>query len=216
MNIVPPDESELMQRFREGDARAFEQVYHQFSAALCYFANGIVKNIEEARDRVAEAYYKLWKRHTAFETLLNVKAFLYITTRNECLNFLRDEKQRVIYDIEQKDFPVESFIVQMAEAELLNEIFQQMESLPEKHLQLMRLRYIHGLSYREIAIRLNMQEANVRMAHSRSIKMLRELLQRRNTFIVIIYISTKEILYLEFLGHLPTLVNCVLIIHHLS
>jgi len=78
------------------------------------------------------------------------------------------------------------------------------------------LRYIHGLSYREIAIRLNMQEANVRMAHSRSIKMLRELLQRRNTFIVIIYISTKEILYLEFLGHLPTLVNCVLIIHHLS
>jgi RNA polymerase sigma-70 factor (ECF subfamily) len=48
-----------------------------------------VSSQQDGEDLVKDTFVKLWQTHADFDTPQNIKAFLYITTRNACLNFLR-------------------------------------------------------------------------------------------------------------------------------
>jgi DNA-directed RNA polymerase specialized sigma24 family protein len=42
-----------------------------------------------AKNVTMEALFLLWKKHADFGNEKNIKAFLYLTIRNHCLNFIR-------------------------------------------------------------------------------------------------------------------------------
>ena len=46
--------------FKEGDIRAFQQVFDEFYPNLCYFAHRLIDDREEAEDIVLELFTKLW------------------------------------------------------------------------------------------------------------------------------------------------------------
>src|SRR5690606_4167126 len=75
---------------------AFEVVFRMYHQALCFFARKLMPNSPagQAEELVQDAFLKLWERHTDFEKLSAVKAFLYIVTRNACVNYLKQEQVR--------------------------------------------------------------------------------------------------------------------------
>src|SRR5690349_13919793 len=64
----------------------FEKVFHLFNPALCFFARRLVNDGAIAQDIVTDVFIKLWQKQSDFKTVYSVKAFLYISTRNACLN----------------------------------------------------------------------------------------------------------------------------------
>src|ERR1041385_6569303 len=84
----------LLQEFKRGNTHAFRAVYEMFFPGLCFFAKRLVDNDGEGEDIAADSFVKLLNRHDTFDTLPNIKAFLYITTRNACLNYLRSSQRQ--------------------------------------------------------------------------------------------------------------------------
>src|SRR5882724_5737415 len=83
---------ERMHEFRSGDEKTFSLVFNYFYPQLFHFALHYVKDRAEAEDQASEALYKLWERRENFKTSGNIKAFLFITLRNACLNLLKGQK----------------------------------------------------------------------------------------------------------------------------
>src|SRR5688572_10066702 len=84
--------SDNTQAFQMGEGNSFDFFFRQYYTALCYFANSILHNEEEARDIVQDSFVKLWDSQTINERSETVKSFLYTAVRNKCVDLLRKKK----------------------------------------------------------------------------------------------------------------------------
>jgi RNA polymerase sigma factor (sigma-70 family) len=78
--------NEKSKRLKQQQLPEFEKVFHLFNPALCFFARRLVNDNAIAQDIVTDVFVKLWQKQADFKTVYSVKAFLYISTRNACLN----------------------------------------------------------------------------------------------------------------------------------
>ena len=82
------------------------------------------------------------------------------------------QAQLIDEDIAEWDSPVEKAIRQ----EELERVLVAMERLPERHRELIALRYLHGWSYDELAMNLNSTPHRVRALCSKTVARLRKLI----------------------------------------
>lgn len=66
----------------------FESCFRELYPALCVFAFQYLKDSKQSEDVVQEAFLKLWDRYSSFDEYYKVKAFLYLTVRNNAINIL--------------------------------------------------------------------------------------------------------------------------------
>ena len=170
--------------FQEGNAKAFQEVFNRYNKRLCYFAEQKVQDRKDAEDIVADTFGKLWQGHAGFNSEESIRAFLYITTRNACISFLRQKHRReasgqeLLYLFGDKDDG--DALHDMIEAELLEIIYQAIEELPRKCKAIFKLIYFEGLSTKEVAEKLRISERNVLNQKARAIQLL-----KRNLLMII-------------------------------
>ena len=133
--------------FKNGDPNSLNALFRMYYAPLCLFAERMIKDRPAAEDIVGEAFVKLWHRHRDFENQQNIKAFLYITTRNACLNMLKQmqreslSKKQLAYLSADK----EGFILNdMIRNEVLAQISSEIENLPEQCKKIFKMSYFEG------------------------------------------------------------------------
>lgn len=168
---------EIIAEFQKGDPQAFSSFFNLHYRSLCYFASQLVGTPPDAEDIVKDTYVKLWQKHADFATSQNIKAFLYITTRNACLNFLRHEqvkessKKQLIYLEEEKG--EEHVLNQMIKAELMREIYAEIEKLPGKRKEVFKLSYVEGMKNDEIAKHMGISIHTVKEHKGKALQFLR-------------------------------------------
>jgi len=74
---------------RKGVPEAFKILFFQYYPEFFSFADMFLQDRLSAKNVTMEALFLLWKKHADFENEKNIKAFLYLTVRNHCLNFIR-------------------------------------------------------------------------------------------------------------------------------
>lgn len=166
MEITPELENELMDRFRKGDERAFRTIFNRFYRELCYFSFRLTNNREQGEEIVSETMTKLFDRHQHFETLANVKSFLYITTRNFSINFLQSKDYRNAQKSASIDIaaeaPDDNLLANILRIDILRRLREEVESLPDQQKEVFKLFYFHELSIDEIAAKMNLAAVTVR------------------------------------------------------
>jgi RNA polymerase sigma factor (sigma-70 family) len=75
--------------FRRGDLQSVRDLFQAHFSSLLPFAERVIRDSREAREIVTETFIKLLNRRLYFDDPADIKAFLYITTRNACMDFLR-------------------------------------------------------------------------------------------------------------------------------
>lgn len=180
-------EDELIAQFRKGDKMALKHIYGLHYKTLCHFAAGLIVDTLQAEDIVAEAYVKLFNLRSNFDTLTNIRAFLFITVRNASFNFLRHQK-RVTAAQEEMLYLFQHDGVQLQfheiEADLLDRIYQEIETLPKQCKQVFKLFYLERMNTTEIAERMRLSRNTVQNHKIRAMKLLRTTLLKRNLFSV--------------------------------
>jgi RNA polymerase sigma factor (sigma-70 family) len=88
MNVLNQT-NEWITGFRRGDLQAVCDLFGVHASALLNFAERIIRDKQEAREIVTETFIKLLNRRQHFDDPADIKAFLYITSRNSCMDFLR-------------------------------------------------------------------------------------------------------------------------------
>lgn len=75
-------------------AKEFEILFRRLYIPLRMYALRIVDDADIAEDMVQEAFLKTWERLVGGLEISNLKAFIYICVRNECLSYLSSQKDR--------------------------------------------------------------------------------------------------------------------------
>lgn len=162
------------------DPDAFNRLFHHFYPMLVLFARRMVHDKLVAEDIVAEVFFKLWQRGIRFHCQSTAKAFLYISTRNACVNHLQQAgfqagvREQLGYL--RRDDAEQPVMTEIVRAEVLREVRALVATLPRQCRAVMQLSYLGGMSNEEIANRLQLSIHTVRNQKARGIKLLRRKL----------------------------------------
>ena len=85
----------LIQIARHDDSRAFRLLFEALYPELMRFALYYVKIRETAEEIIQDVFVKIWQIRATLLTILNFRAYLFTTTRNQCLNYLQRKRQSV-------------------------------------------------------------------------------------------------------------------------
>lgn len=161
--------------FQQGDKDAFEHLFHMLYPGMCLFSKKFVGDYDDAEDIVQEMFIELWHQHKKFESLNQIKAFLYLSIKNKCLNF---KKHQTIKDSYSRNIQFEnesSFEENIIEVEVVINLNKAIENLPEQQKQVI-LKSIQGLSNNEIADNMQISINTVKLHKKKAYKQLREKL----------------------------------------
>lgn len=167
----------VIAEFKQGSKEAFEAVYKTHFASLLFFVKRFINDRQEAEDITAETFIKLFKIRHNFDTHQNIKAFLYITARNACLDCLRSRQrstgmqQELMYLLLQNNDI--TFTQDDIKADVLKQVKEQIETLPPKCKQIFKMAFLERIKNAEIAATLGLTLQTVKNQKVRAIKLLR-------------------------------------------
>jgi RNA polymerase sigma-70 factor (ECF subfamily) len=132
---------------------AFLQAYDTLSDAIfrhCYYR---CYDREKAQELMQECFMKTWERIAAGDEILNLKAFLYRVAGNLVIDHSRRKKADSLEAMaESSGFdPVGSGAAEIETAAESRLALALLDRLDDRHRQAVTLRYVEGLSPREIA-----------------------------------------------------------------
>lgn len=178
------NEAELIALLQEGTQSAFNQVYRLFQPSLVFFANRLLlggQDIMDAEELVQDVFVRFYHRRTTFESLSHLRSFLYLATKNACLDKLAKDKVRMrrfetfIADFDETE---EAILAQITYSELMREINQAIDLLPDKCRHIMKQFLDEGKNAQEIAADLDVTVSTVNNQKSRGISILRRKLSQ--------------------------------------
>lgn len=184
---VPTPERDLIASFRNGDRWAMEYLYGVHNKTLCYFAATLTKDHEQAEEIVSDTFIKLFRLRLNFDSITNIRAFLYITARNACFNAIRQRKritraqQEMLYLMQNQADHQEFDDIEMS---LLQKVYAEIDLLPKQAQQVFKLIFVERKSTAEIAQLMNLSRNTVQNHRIRAMKLLRTALLKKKLFSV--------------------------------
>lgn len=172
----------VLKKIKDGDIKAFEQVFRQYYALLCLYSSGITGQREASEEIVQELFYTLWKNREELQILRSIKNYLYGAVRNESLQYLEHRKiqeryrEKVLYH--QKDIQDETPHEQLEYSELETVINRTLEQLPKRQLKIFRMHRMEGLKYKEIADLLSLSVKTVEAEMTKAYQVLRREIEK--------------------------------------
>ena len=131
----------------------FQQAVDKYQRPLTRYARGILRNLEPAREVVQESFLRLWKNGEV-ESGNPLRIWLYRTTRNLAIDHLRKEGRMESLsenDEEQLPCPEQMPSEALEKKQASKNIMSEVDSLPAKYQEVLRLKFQEELSYKEIS-----------------------------------------------------------------
>lgn len=146
-------------------------------------AAGIVGNDEEAEDVLHEAFCRLWTRHPDVADEVSAMKLSFAAVRNSAIDSLRRSQAHPQVPIETStavaDIPDEPDEKAAHEATYRAVLRLSEQVLNPKQLAVFRLHDIEGMTFGEVAEKLNMTPEYVRVTLSRSRKIIRDIYRKQ-------------------------------------
>ena len=176
------DDIELVEYFRQGEGRAFKRLHDHFFRQLCYFADKLIENKEEAEDIVTNCFVKLWEKRNDFNSVQKIKSFLYLSTRNACLNWLKHIRveNRSFKEIRFLSGNEDPILNELVEAQVLQAIYEEIENLAPQCREIFKLLFLKGKSTAEIAEQMSINVQTVRNQKTKALQEIRMAMFKRD------------------------------------
>src|SRR4030042_2212879 len=87
-------DEELMLRYRDGDAAAFDTLYHRYEKPLFDFIYRLVPNATDAESLFQETYFRLVRAKRRYRATAQFKTWLFQIAVNLCRDRMRRRKHR--------------------------------------------------------------------------------------------------------------------------
>lgn len=139
-----------------------EAIVARYERPLCQYAYRLTGNFDAARDAVQDTFLKLCRAGVLEED--RVAPWLFRVCRNRCIDVLRKEKpMQSLTDAQAAILPApgRSPAEETGLRESISLLLQKLAQLPANQAEVIRLKFQHQMSYREIAAVTALSETNV-------------------------------------------------------
>lgn len=147
-------------------AANFEKIYLTYFSKMKHFAKVYVLSKEEAENIVQDVFAELWEKGDARLEYANLISYLFVSTKNRCLNYLRHQTvvkesadkiqeeytlalQAGLNSLEVLDLNFLSD--QQSDQDIKGVLRKALDSLPEKCRQIFIMNKIEGKKQKDIA-----------------------------------------------------------------
>jgi RNA polymerase sigma factor (sigma-70 family) len=189
--VSEDSERQLLEQARMGDPNAFSILVERYSARLFGACFSFLGNRQDAEDCVQEAFIKAYRCMSDYGFLSTFYTWLYRIAINTCLDYRRKYQKKQHFSLDEAMEIDDSQVFQQiadqgplpdeqAEtAETVRLIRREIARLPDYLRDILILRDLEGLSYRELSVLLRLSEGTVKSRLSRARRQLMELIRKR-------------------------------------
>lgn len=180
---TPADESELVNRLKQGQEWACSRLVTLYQDRLLKIAYGITLDHEESREIVQDVFVSAITKISGFQGKNGLSPWLRKITVNACLNWKRKWKRRFRWHHTSLEPDTEYLVLddackgetpesRLREKQAERTLARAIATLPEKIRAVFILSTVEGLSYREISQTLDIKEGTVSSRLYRARKIL--------------------------------------------
>lgn len=153
------------------------------------YAYTIVKDNHDAGDIVQFVFTKWWEKGEGLIIRQDIRHYLYRTVHNQCLNYVRNKKNRKTYCQDfaenQENVVMSSSDDPLITKEIINKVNRELENLPPQCKLIFYKSRFEEKKYAEIASELNLSIKTVEAQIGKALKILRQKLFEDNVSILL-------------------------------
>ena len=155
-----------------------QKLYTEYASFMLRAAQSILKDDHKADDALSESFVRIVGNLDTISHLSQgqIKKYMLIVVKNVCFNMLRREKG--IENIDDLNLSVASPENEVLSRDGENRVLAVVKALPDIYRDAIYLNLILGLSTKETAESLGINNENVRKRVWRGKKMLKEMLKK--------------------------------------
>lgn len=187
------NEIAFIEGFKNGDEIAIRELYDTHYRPLCYFNQKIIRDMQEAEDISTEIFLKLLRKKNDFDSLQEIKSFLFTASKNACIDFLRKEKQQQKSSSTQisfiADFDENLIEQELLTAKVLQAIYAEIESLPKQCKHVFKAIFIEGKSTASIAEEMGLSPQTVLNQKSKALQIIRSAVSQEDVFVSLLFVE---------------------------
>ena len=155
-NAIKSDE--LWNAFRNGDKRAFENIYRSHVKELLAYGFKVIADRRLIEDSVQDLFFELWQSKANLSHTTSIKFYLFRALRYKIIRNARGNGMALIHsmddiDNDPPDLSQENYLidaeVQAFQADHLKNLILQ---LPKRQQEVINLRFYHNFSNDQIAV----------------------------------------------------------------
>jgi RNA polymerase sigma-70 factor (ECF subfamily) len=180
-------DEELMLLISKGEKKAFDELYARYADALLrYFTRLLWKDREKAEDFVHDLFAKIIQKPELFDASRTFKTWVYSVANNMCKNEYKKQEVRknITNGIDHVNVTdLHDVLKETHESIFQNTYNESIQQLDSKHREVFSLRHEDGLSIKEIAEILDLNEGTVKSRLFYATKQLADLLKEFNPMI---------------------------------
>ena len=169
------DDNELIQKFQNGDEKAFDQLVRNNLNNVFGFFMKVTRDEMSAEDLTQDVFIKLYKNLKKFRHDSNFSTYLYRINSNTVNSWITRNKWKNLLHLDQAPDKGEYDIKNEAEW-TKEELWNEISKLPNKQRRVMILRITDSLSYSEISKITGMSEGTAKVNFHHGLKKLKEVL----------------------------------------
>lgn len=158
-------EQELLQQVAKGNELAFRQIFDAYHHLLGAYIFRLTGSMETAEEIVQDVFIKIWDNREELTEVRNLKAYLFVVSRNQALNALKKSlREKKHYQQWQTEQQVEEHLD--SPEPLFNNQYRLLDlainQLPPQQQKVYLLSRHERLKYAEIAIKMNISRETVK------------------------------------------------------
>ena len=169
-------DNKLWNEFRDGNAKAFAEIYQRNIKCLLRYGLRITNNREMIKDCIQELFVELHNRRKTLGETDNIKPYLIVSLKRKLIRAIHFRYKFIPLD-DEIPFRIEyqAFESDLFEKNELSSLHSALKKLSSRQKEALYLRYFENLDYNDISKLLNLTYQSSRNLIHRAIEKLREL-----------------------------------------
>lgn len=172
-------DNDLLSLLNEGNELSFSEIYNRYWEKMYSYSIRLTKSQEESADIVQEIFISLWNRRLDLAVKGSLASYLIKSARNLSLRYIERNIHQTDFAEKISEFTADTSL-NIEESISIKELEKQIElgisKLPKKMKEVYILSRDEQLSYREIAVKLEISEGTVKKQIHNSLKIIAESL----------------------------------------
>jgi len=191
-SVVKSLDWDLIIRLRDGDESAFRMVFDQYSQKIYGVAYQFLKNREQSKEVVQETLLRLWEHRLQLNSEYPLAPWLFTIARRVTLNMLRQTatsqaaRKKLWLTMHPEHNDTEEAILS---ADLERITSQVLNTLPLQQQMVFRLSRFEGLTYEEIAARMQISVHTVKYHLTGALKTLRACFDKTEILLPVFFLT---------------------------
>lgn len=176
----------LLKLLSRQDNKAYRYLYQRFYIGLKAVANYYTRDDLSADDLVQDVFISMLDGQQHFNTMNDIKYFLYTALKNKCLNYLRNQKVREKY-VQQNFLPqneIDTYWDKVLKEDVYSTLYAAIQSLSPQCRQVM-LFSLEGMKLSEIAEKMNLTLDTIKEYRGNGKKKLLSLLEGKDITLLV-------------------------------